>query len=163
MTGRKCEPGCTCGRHKPAWSTHSYTHHPHYGRWYQMMRRCYTVTDIRYLSYGGRGIIVCESWHNVIEFCDWIDANLGPRPDKHTLDRIDNNGNYEPGNMRWATHSTQMLNRRPEPGKGRKFSKEHRQKISDATTKQHETRRAKQAAERRAEVQTWLDESFSQV
>ena len=77
-----------------------------------MMARCYDPADTGYGRYGARGIRVHESWHPVEDFCDWIAANLGPCPEGHSLDRIDNNRGYEPGNVRWATHSQQLANRR---------------------------------------------------
>lgn len=77
------------------------------------MHRCYDATTKSYPYYGARGIEVCEAWHDPATFISYIEIELGPRPERHSLDRIDNNGNYEPGNLRWATNSQQMLNRRP--------------------------------------------------
>ena len=65
-----------------------------------------------YHLYGGRGISVCERWHDVHLFVADIERDLGPRPDGNSLDRIDNEGNYQPGNVRWATKSEQNHNRR---------------------------------------------------
>lgn len=86
--------------------------HPLYHLWHQMMYRCYSERYYRFRDYGGRGIAVFESWHDLYAFADWIDLNLGPCPAGHSIDRVDNDGNYEPGNVRWATIETQNLNKR---------------------------------------------------
>ena len=65
-----------------------------------------------YDRYGARGIRLCEEWRsNFSNFVYWIEENLGERPPGKTLDRIDNDGNYEPGNVRWATRAQQNENR----------------------------------------------------
>jgi hypothetical protein len=67
-----------------------------------------------YRYYGGRGITMYAPWVNdSTAFINWVESNLGPRPQGHTLDRIDNDGNYEPGNLRSATRAVQLRNRRP--------------------------------------------------
>jgi hypothetical protein len=77
-----------------------------------MMRRCKSQEHPGYHRYGGRGISVCDEWRaSPAAFIAWVDANLGPRPSGMTLDRIDNDGNYEPGNVRWATAAQQQANR----------------------------------------------------
>lgn len=84
-----------------------------YGWWKGIIYRCTKVTDPNYHRYGGRGITICDRWLRSVEaFISDIDRDLGPRPIGHSLDRKDNDGNYEPGNVRWATSKTQNRNRR---------------------------------------------------
>jgi hypothetical protein len=83
-----------------------------YGTWVQMKNRCSNPNSKTFKYYGGRGITFAPEWINFIPFRDYILQNLGPRPKGHTLDRIFNDEDYAPGNLRWAPHSTQMLNSR---------------------------------------------------
>ena len=80
-----------------------------YNSWDNMKQRCYNPKRKEYANYGGRGIEVCESWRN--SFVSFFE-DMGERPDGYTLDRIDVNGNYEPGNCRWVDWKTQATNKR---------------------------------------------------
>jgi len=91
---------------------HGLSGHRHYGRWVLMMHRCGNPANKSFADYGGRGIAVHPAWTDVRAFVAYLDAALGPCPPGHTLDRIDNDGNYEPGNVRWADRITQRANRR---------------------------------------------------
>lgn len=88
------------------------SHHYLYNTWVGMMRRCYYEDAARYDYYGARGIKVCERWHDPLKFYEDIENVLGVRPLHHTLDRIDNDGNYEPTNVRWSSYSAQRMNDR---------------------------------------------------
>jgi hypothetical protein len=85
-------------------------HEPEYEAYHSMMQRCYTVTSKAFCNYGERGISVCDRWR---ESYANFRSDMGPRPSpKHSLDRIDNSGNYEPRNCRWATNTEQNRNKR---------------------------------------------------
>lgn len=92
--------------------THGSRSHPLYQTWSNMRARCYNESRKDFKYYGGRGILVCERWQDIRLFIQDIEAEIGLRPDSRTLDRVNNDGNYEPGNVRWATPSEQMRNSR---------------------------------------------------
>lgn len=84
--------------------------HPLFNIWKAIIQRCENPKHDAYPLYGGRGVTICDRWRN--DF-DAFATDVGPRPSRqHTIDRIDNDGNYEPGNTRWATWSQQGRNRR---------------------------------------------------
>jgi len=93
--------------------THGLSHTLIHHVWTSMIQRCHNLKQKHYSDYGGRGIKVDESWRGAEGFQNFLD-HVGPRPSaQHSLDRYpNNNGNYEPGNVRWATRSQQQKNRR---------------------------------------------------
>lgn len=101
--------GCARGENgKHAWTTHGKTDTREYGSWISMISRCTNKENQAYAYYGGRGIRVCARWLNSVD--DFIkDVGLCPGPG-YTLDRIENDGDYEPGNCRWATKEEQSNN-----------------------------------------------------
>lgn len=84
-----------------------------YKEWSEMKRRCYNPNDKSYINYGGRGITVCDKWKNSFE-AFYEDVSKLPcfREKGYSLNRIDNNGGYEPNNVEWATNKEQSNNRR---------------------------------------------------
>lgn len=103
------------GRHPPSRRTHGHSFvsgkaTPEYDAWNSMKRRCLSVESQQYKNYGARGILICARW--AISFENFLfDMGLKPSPD-YSLDRINNDGNYEPSNCRWATRKVQSSNRR---------------------------------------------------
>lgn len=114
---RSISATCGCGSGK---FTHGLSRHPLYGVWNGMWDRCANPKATGYKDYGGRGITVHEPWRDPAVFIEDIEREIGPRPEEvdergrhlYELDRINNDGNYEPGNVRWADKKTQANNRR---------------------------------------------------
>lgn len=77
-----------------------------YNTWRAMMRRCHNPKDKDYKRYGAKGIVVCDRWHEYLNF----ESDMGEPVGKETMDRIDPTGNYEPKNCRWATPTVQARN-----------------------------------------------------
>lgn len=103
--GRTKACGCLMGTQ----TKHGRWNTTEYRIWLGMGTRCNNPKDHMYVYYGARGIAICERWQKFENFY----ADVGSRPSpSHSIDRIDNDGNYEPGNVRWATKSQQALNRR---------------------------------------------------
>jgi hypothetical protein len=79
-----------------------------YRAWRAMLKRCYNKSYHAYHRYGGRGIEVCARWHSVENFV----ADMGERPEGMSLERVNNDGHYEPENCRWATTRDQCINKK---------------------------------------------------
>jgi hypothetical protein len=111
VAGRGQHCGCLRGSHISAGrKSHKMTKTKEFRAWCGMKERCYTTTNKDYKSYGARGIKVCEKWYQSFESF-FSDMGYAPSP-KHSLDRVDVNGNYEPSNCRWATPKEQCSNKR---------------------------------------------------
>jgi hypothetical protein len=88
-----------------------------YNCWNAIKQRCYNTNHKSFYNYGGRGILMFDEWvDSYIKFKEWILLNIGSRPDGFSIDRIDNNKGYFPGNLRWADWETQNNNQQKHYG-----------------------------------------------
>ena len=114
LTGGARSCGClrkeaTASKNK----THGDTYTSLYSLWSGIIKRCEDRNQKSYKDYGGRGIRMYPRWRkNFTAFRDYVNDSLGVRPEGYSLDRIDNDGDYRPGNIRWADRATQSRNRR---------------------------------------------------
>jgi hypothetical protein len=108
--------------------THGLSKTPEYQSWKKMMGRCYKEDDQDFAYYGGRGIKVCDQWHNVESFI----ADMGAKREGFSVERIDVDGDYEMANCYWMPHRLQPKNRRPW-----KHSQEGLARIAEGQRKRH--------------------------
>lgn len=102
---------CGCLQADNVYKTHGMSSSPEYRAWKAMKTRCLDPNNPRWLDYGGRGIMVCDRW---LESFQNFFADVGLRPgDGYSLDRINNDSDYKPSNVKWSTDAEQRLNQRP--------------------------------------------------
>lgn len=109
MSGRTVSCGCRMLETLRPNRTHGKSHTSTWITWASMKSRCNNPNNNSYADYGGRGIKVCGRWSVFEHFL----ADMDERPDGKSIDRIDNDGDYEPSNCRWATNAEQQMNKRP--------------------------------------------------
>src|SRR3990170_2164292 len=109
-TAEHCANISAARKGKASWVRHGHANpkSPTYESWAGMLSRCRNPNQPYYHRYGGRGITVCPRWHKFENFLE----DMGERPDGLSLDRINNDGNYEPDNCHWATRQEQNMNSR---------------------------------------------------
>ncbi|MBE3141472.1 MAG: hypothetical protein IMZ53_12930 [Thermoplasmata archaeon] len=104
-----------CTKHGHTWKINgkSFTTRE-YSTWQDMKQRCNNPDYKQYKDYGGRGVTICDEWnHSFSNFLQYLkDNNMFPKPKNLSIDKINNDGNYEPGNIRWTTRLQQVHNRR---------------------------------------------------
>lgn len=118
LSGKTRSCGCLEREHQKKFGEARTTHHQSrdkfYYLWQGMKQRCSNNNHKNYKDYGGRGITVCDEWKNSFEaFRDYVSQLPHFGESGYTLDRINNDGNYEPGNVKWSTQIEQCNNRRP--------------------------------------------------
>ena len=110
--GQQCTKQCPLGVHVKHGGATKRKKSKEYSAWVDMKQRCLNPNTPNYKHYGGRGVTVCAKW--IDDYAAFY-ADVGPAPEgnRMSIDRIDVNGNYEPGNVKWSTPSEQTANRRP--------------------------------------------------
>lgn len=118
---------------KRPYQTHGMRHTPEWKSWQKMIERCENPNGNKWKDYGGRGIRIAPEWRH--DFAAFY-AHIGPRPSTtHTVDRINPDGHYEPGNVRWATKKEQRANCRPSTLVGKHWLGKKRPDVSGESNK----------------------------